>query len=211
MKKQTALQDVKNMMQEMKAKKAEELEMLIQKRNEAYKQLEAAELAAKDATERMDFEVFEDAKTAKERAKTAIDMYNAKHTQISNQEYINEAESNKVIDSLLNYEKEIEKDFKAKAAIHLRELETILAFYFHEVNETERIIVEWCNNIHANYRMESTMYFNKATGDYTNRSNKPVPVHSVPFKGCSEANITEEYLKQRLIHSLCTSDKNNED
>lgn len=190
MAKQTVVEEVKARMQEMQQKKAGELETVRQRQQEAQTQKEAAELAIREATDSMDLEAYEEAKTAKRKAQTAIDMYSGKYNQIKQQEYISEPESDKVIDSLLAYEDELAAGFKAAVAEPLKKLDELQQAYFDAVEDVEQTIKAWTGNIHANYRSEGTIY--RETG--TNRAPHPVPVRMTPYTGCSEAHILNEYL-----------------
>ena len=193
MAKQTVLEEVKMRMQEMKEKKAGELDAIRQKQAEAQTQKEAAELAIKDATERMDLEAYEEAKQAKHRAQTAIDMYSGRYKQIAAQEYISETESDKVIDSLLEFQKETESRFKADLAEYLRKLAQMAAEYQTTVDGIEQTIVAWTRDIHTNYNSRGTTIY-KETG--TDRSPYPIPVRQTPYRGCSEAIMLENYLEK---------------
>lgn len=64
MAKRTVVEEVKARMQEMQQKKAWELETVRQRQQEAQAQKEAAELAIREATDSMDLEAYEEAKTA---------------------------------------------------------------------------------------------------------------------------------------------------
>mgnify|MGYP007130655362 CR=1 FL=1 len=189
MAKQTVVEEVKARMQEMQQKKAGELETVRQRQQEAQTQKEAAELAIREATDSMDLEAYEEAKTAKRKAQTAIDMYSSKYNQIKQQEYISEIESDKVIDSLLAYEDELAAGFKAAVAEPLKKLDELQRTYFDAVEDVEQTIKAWTGNIHANYRNNGTTYT-----DGTNRSPQPVPVRKIPYTGCSEAHQLKEYL-----------------
>jgi hypothetical protein len=189
MAKQTVVEEVKARMQEMQQKKAGELETVRQRQQEAQTQKEAAELAIREATDSMDLDAYEEAKTAKRKAQTAIDMYTGKYNQISKQEYISEAESDKVIDSLLAYEDELAAGFKASVAEPLKKLDELQKAYADAVEDVEQTIRAWTGNIHANYRNTGTTY-----ADGTNRSPQPVPVRRLPYTGCSEAHQLKDYL-----------------
>ena len=189
MAKQTVVEEVKARMQEMQQKKAGELETVRQRQQEAQTQKEAAELAIREATDSMDLEAYEEAKTAKRKAQTAIDMYSSKYNQIKQQEYISEVESDKVIDSLLAYEDELAAGFKAAVAEPLKKLDELQKAYADAVEDVEQTIRAWTGNIHANYRNNGTTY-----ADGTNRSPQPVPVRKIPYTGCSEAHQLKEYL-----------------
>ena len=195
--KKTTLQEVQEKITELKNTKASQLFEIQTKQAEAKTQLEAAELAIKDATERMDLDAYEEARQAKRKAQTAIDMYSGRYKQIKQQEYISEAESDKVIDSLLTYEDTLAEEFKAEASRLVKELKKLHDEYIKAVSETEQTISTWENTIRANHRTFGvTMYMDKSTGKHTDRSPAPVPVHRTPYTGCAEASAMGDYIKK---------------
>lgn len=197
MEKQTVLQEVKGRMKEMQDRKAADLEKIAEKQDEARTQIEAARLAMSDATEAMDVDAYEEARQKRRKAQTALDMYTGRYNQIKQQEYISEAESDKVIDSLLAYEDALAADFKAAAADPLKKLAELHKAYRDEVRETEQALTEWQQNIHANYNTRGgTTFYDEFTGKHTSRSRKPVPVHAVPYEGCKEAAQLGDYLNK---------------
>lgn len=200
MAKKTVLEEVKARMQEMQDKKAGELQAIHEKKTEAQTQKEAAELALKEATERMDLDAYEEAKTARRKAQTAIDMYGGRYSQISKQEYISEEESDKVIDSLLEYEEQLAADFRRAAAEYFRQLEALLKEYRSEVADVENTLTRWQRDIHANYNTRgATSYFDEFTGQYTGRSKDPYPVHKYVYTGCAEAQRLYDYLENEKL------------
>ena len=200
MAKNTVLQEVKARMQDMQDKKAGELQAIHARRTEAQTQKEAADLALKEATERMDLEAYEEAKTARRKAQTAIDMYAGRYNQIKQQEYISEEDSDKVIDSLLEYEEQLAEDFKKAAAAHLKQLEALLKEYKAEVADIENTLIKWQKDIHANYNTRgATSYYDEFTGQYTGRSKDPYPVHNHIYTGCVEAQRLYDYLKDEKL------------
>ena len=200
MTKQTILQEVNAQMKKLQDRKANDLKTIQDKRTEAQTQKEAAELALKDATERMDIDAYERAKQACSKAQTAIDMYSGRYNQIKQQELISEEESDGVIDKLLAYEKQLEEDFKAAAAEPIEKLAGILKAYQQEVADTEQTIKAWENNIHANYNTRgASSFIDPITGQSTNRSSRPISVHRLPYFGCSEATQLEKYLSKTDI------------
>lgn len=195
MAKQTVLDEVKNRMKEMQDSKAAQLETIRQKQEEARTQIEAAGLAMKQATEEMDVDSYEAAKNQKHKAQTALDMYNGRYNQIKQQEYISEADSDKVVDSLLAYEGTLAEDFKAAVAEHLKALAGLLKDYRDAVADTENTLTSWQQDIHANYSTRGgTQYYDEFTGKYTDRSKTPVPVHRMAYTGCDEAARLSTYL-----------------
>ena len=197
MAKQTVLDEVKNRMKEMQDSKAAQLETIRQKQAEARSQIEAAALAMKQATEEMNVDSYEEAKNRKRKAQTALDMYNGRYEQIKQQEYISEAESDSVVDSLLEYEKTLAEDFKAAAAVHLKKLAELLKDYRAAVQDTESTLTSWQRDIHANYNSRGlSSRVDPLTGQNTYRMERPIPVHSMPYTGCAEAERMGDYLKK---------------
>ena len=197
MAKQTVLDEVKNRMKEMQDSKAAQLETIRQKQEEARTDREAADLAIKEATEHMNLEAYAEAKDAKRKAQTALDMYNGRYKQIKQQEYISEAESDSVVDSLLEYEKQLAEDFKAAAAVHLKKLAELLEDYKAAVQDTEDTITAWQRDIHANYNTRGAMTrTDPLTGEQTHRSERPIAVHTMPYTGCPEADRMGHYLEK---------------
>lgn len=190
--KRNTAQEVLARIKKMQDSKTAELTAIESKQAEARTQLEAARLAIKDATERMDLKAYEKAKEDKRRAQTALDMYSGRYTQIQQQEYISEEDSDKVIASLLEYETQLAADFKQAVAEPLKALASVLQEYDTGVQETERALHIWQQDIHANYISAGTIY--SETG--TNRSPRPVPVHVLPYTGCDEAAQLGDYLKK---------------
>lgn len=196
MAKQTVLQEVKDRMAGMIAEKTAQLDKIRQLQQEARTQIEAAGLAMKKATEQMDVDAYEAAKTAKRKAQTALDMYAGRYKQIEAQEYISEADSDKVVDSLLEYEDRLTEDFKAALVEPLKALAELLENYSEAVKDTEQALTDWQGKIHSNYRSSTAKYYDESTGSYTNRSPHPVPVHVVGYSGCVESSQLRAYLKK---------------
>ena len=197
MAKKTPLQEVKDKMQELQTKKAEELAAVKEKQAATQNELAEAQERMKDATAVMNLDAYEEARAAKQKASTALEMYRGKYEQIKNQEYISEQDSDQIIDGLLEYEKELAEDFKATIAPHIKALDEALIAYRAEVHDTEATILAWQNDIHANYSTRGKTYrTDPFTGQKTDRSETPTPVRLVPYTGCTEAAVLDEYLKK---------------
>ena len=205
MAKQNTLQDVKDRMKEMQDSKAAQLETIRHKQAKARNQIEAAALAMKQAMEEMDVDGYAEAKARKRKAQTALDMYNGRYAQIQQKEYISEAESDKVIDSLLGYEDELADNFKTAVSVPLKQLAKLYKEYMEAVQDTERTLDAWQRNIHANYRsMGAMVRTDPLTGEKTDRSKTPYPVHQLPFTGCSEAEQLGNYLEKAAALTVDT-------
>ncbi len=199
MKKQTPLQTVQTRIREMQEKKAADLAEIKEKQKEARTQIEAADLAMKEATEALNVEDYETAKANKQKWQTALDMYTERYKQIQQQELISEADSDKIVDSLLFYEEDLAEDFRRAIFPKLQELKKILWDYKDEVERTEKTLRTWETDIHANYNTRGTSTFiDPNTGIKTDRSAVPVPIHRTAYNGCKEAEILTTYLQKAL-------------
>ena len=188
--------EVQERIKKLTGDKAEQLAKIHQKQNEARNQIEAAGLAIREATEVMNLEAYEKATADKRKAQAALDMYSGRYDQIRKQEYVTEADSDSVISSLLEYEDTLAEDFKKAIAEPLKKLADLYKGYKAAVVDTENTIKNWERNIHANYSTRGgTKYKNETTGEWTDRSPSPVPVHRLPYTGCSEAIQLGQYLK----------------
>lgn len=190
----TVLEEVKARMKELHVKKLTDLEAISKMQEEARSKIEAAVMAMKKATEEMDVDAYEEAKTAKRKANTALEMYKSRYEQIAKQELISEAESDQVIDSLLQYENQLTDQFKAGASTLLKQLDELLTGYREEIRSVETTLTTWQRDIHANHKATGTIYYDQLTGEPTNRSPRPVPVHQREYWGCPESYEMFEYL-----------------
>ena len=196
MAKQTVLEEVKARMQTLKAKKAADLEEIRRKQTAARTDREAAEMAMRQAAEVMSVDQYETAKAAKTRAETALDMYAARFDQIQKQEYVSEEDSDSTIKSLLACESQLDADFMAAAAVHVKALAKLRKDYMDAVKDTEWTLTAWQQDIHKNYLSYTGAAFPDGNGGHTNRSPKPVPVRVMQYTGCTEASKLGEYLNK---------------
>ena len=197
-----ALNEVKAKMKQLRDEKQRQLDEIRQKKAEAHLARESAQIAANAATERLDPEAYEKAVQDERRAQTALEMYEKRYAQLLKQKMIDEAESDAVIDSLLEYENRLADDFRKAAADPLDRLAAILDTYRAAVKDTEATLTEWQQSIHPNFRtFGGTMYTDETTGERTDRSKEPRPVHARPFEGCTEAVRLENYLNRSGFHA----------
>ena len=189
-------QEVKKRMRELMETKSAQLTEIESRTAEARARLEAAGTAIKQATEEMNVDSYEAAKAQAAKAQAALDMYTAGYAQLKAQELVPEAESDKVIDSLLEYEQDLETDFKAALVGPLKQLAKLHADYVAAVRDAENTMAAWQQDIHANYRMRGTTRVDPLTGERTDRMEKPQPVRRLYYGGCYEAGRLDAYLKQ---------------
>ena len=199
MKKQTILKDVQARIKDIQAKRSAELAEIRDRQAEARTQIEAASLAMKEATEVLNVDEYEKAKTDKRKWQTALDMYNARYAQIQQQELVTEADSDSVINSLLQYEEDLAQEFKQAIAEPLQALKKLLTEYADEVQEVENTLDLWQEDIHPNYSTRGgSSFVDPNTGERTDRSAVPVPVHRLPYTGCEDAAQLKTYLDKAI-------------
>ena len=202
MTKTTVLDEVKTRMQKMREDKAAQLEEIRKKKAEAHVRRESAQIALSDAAERLDADAYETAQAEMHKAQTALTMCEERYSQLLKKKFISEAESDAVIDSLLEYENRLADDFRKAAADPLDRLAAILDTYRAAVKDTEATLTEWQQSIHPNFRtFGGTMYTDETTGERTDRSKEPRPVHARHFEGCTEAVQLENYLNRSGFHA----------
>lgn len=191
----TTLETVKNKMKELQEARAAQIET-IRKMQETYTaQIDAAAQNMKQATAELNVDAYDEARQAQRKAKSGLEMYNKRMAELEAQEIISEPESDQVIDSLLEYEDTLAADFRKAIAEPIRQLSRLYEGYINAVRDTERTLTAWQRDIHANYSTRGRMLrTDPATGERTDRSAEPYPVHMLPYTGCDEAEQLHTYL-----------------
>ena len=193
----TALEEVKDRMRELKEQRASELQTIQQKMQEAEAKIDTEGRAMQQAIETMDEEAYIKAKQEKQRARLAHEMYKGRYSQIMKQELISEADSDAVIDSLLSYEGQLAADFAQDIAGPMRDLAQLYTAYTDEVKSVELTLLAWQQHIHKNYRTRGgTVYTDEVTGETTDRSKTPIPVHTTPYTGSPKAAQLGDFLRK---------------
>lgn len=193
----TVLKTVKRQMKELQDRKRTDLETIQAKQNEARTAINTAKEAMEKATEEMNVDKYEAARNAKQKAETALSMYAGRQKQLNDMKYITEEESDKVISSLLQYEKELEESYTAAIKEPIRHLNGIQKAYLAEVDDVEETIRTWTRTVHPNYRSDVSTYYEAETGRYTNRSPKPIPVRQLEYGGCAASRAVGTFLKEQ--------------
>lgn len=164
--------------QELKDKKAAELEHIDNEMKLAIQEVDAANKAMQAAMEVTDVEAYGEAKKKQLEARNKREMYSGRYQQLKACEYLSETESDRVIDALMDYEKELSTAYEDQVAEILRNLRAIHDKYSKAKTETENTINIWTREIHANYRSFGlSNYLDEATGLRTDRSPRPIPVN----------------------------------
>lgn len=186
--KKAIIEEVKDKIRSLQDERQKELEEIQARIDEEVTKARAAAAAIEKAVDALDVDAHMQAKEAEARAKTAIDMYRARQEKISKRKYITEEESDRVIDSLVEYEKELAEEYKKELAGILSTLDAATKKYQNAVTDAESTISAWTLTIHANYRNPATTY-----PDGTHRAPQAQPVRFSP-RECAESNITAKYI-----------------
>ena len=203
----TPLQAVRSRMEELIADKAAMLSESTAKLEEIRVEMEEATKAAQEAAANADTEAYAAAEQKRQAAQTIYNMHRERLKQLRDQKYISEAESDAIIDSLLAYLNDLEKDFRESITPLVNQLAALHKEYYAEARATEAMIKTWTSNVFPNHRtFGRTMYFNEETGEYTDRSPRPIPVLLSLYEPCGEANAVEDMLLKSVIKNLLDPD-----
>ena len=188
--------DVKKRMDDLKKKRSAELETAQKKLEEAQEMLQDAKDAADKATRVTDLGAFQKAKAEEAKAAAAVEMYTRRQKQLYSAEIITQKDSDAVIDRLLQYEKDLDKEFTTAIKEKLEEVREILKAYEKVIGDTESTINTWTQTIRPNYRtFGRSTYVDPETGETTDVSKNPVPVHiGGPYRGVAAANMLSDFF-----------------
>lgn len=184
-------QDVQKRIVSLEKGKASELLAIQLKIDESKKSAVAAQRAMATATAATDLKGYQKAKAENGDALDALEMYQKRYTQLKENDFVTERESDSVIDSLLKYEEDLSAEYRENVLEPLTDLKAIHDAYEAAIKETEDVIRAWTNRIHANYRSETATY-----ADGSNRSKTPVPVRNTPYFGCKESLTIGNFLQK---------------
>lgn len=153
----------------------------------------AAQEAIDKATAALDFEMNHKAQEDRAAAAERRALLQRRFDQMRSRKQVTEEESNEVIESLLQYEKDLAAAFEEDVSAPLAALAKLCKEYREKVQETEDTINNWTHEIHPNYLSPSTTY-----PDGTHRAPQPVPVHRVAYFGCDLSRQIDAFLRDVL-------------
>lgn len=190
MKTNNIVEEVNEKIAVLKSDREKELTAIQAHVAEETKNLNEASKAMAAAIDSTDLGAYERAKTEKTRAETALEMYSARYKKVKNLEFITEEESDAIIASLINRDRELTLEFASDLDAALETVRDLLKRHEREKKELSATVERWTRDIHHNYLSATTTF--RETG--TNRSPKPIPVKA--GDPCEEYNITKQYLNQ---------------
>ena len=166
---------------------------LLEKIEEERRAEAAAQEEIDKATAAIDFEMNHKAQQDKAAAAERRTLMQRRLDQMNGRKQVTETESDEVIASLLQYEKDLETAFTEDVSTPLAALEKICKDYREKVWETENTINDWTREIHPNYLTPSRTY-----PDGTHRSPTPVPVHIMAYSGSVLSDQIDNFLQNVL-------------
>ena len=185
---------VQKQIEDLKSQRRAELAKISEELTAVKAERATAESEIKAATEAMDFDSYEKAKRDASRADLKLEMLKARYRQYETKEIVSEEESDKVIASIKIYEAVLGNEYYDAITAPIKQLRALTDKYLEEIRTAENLMVQWTQDIHKNYRSETTTY-----EDGTNRSPRPVPVRTTPFHGLPVANTVDSFLKTQDI------------
>lgn len=194
--KRTPLDNAKALIKEIEEKRRNDVAVASEKLHDAERELEQANKSLEAATTQMNIDNYADAKVAASHAQTRIEMYSGRLQQIKEQEYISTTDSDRIIDSLLDYEKELEAQLDDAVAEPIEKIRAILTDYLNEVEEVEATLKYWTHNIHVTHKSRNgKKRIDPDTGEYTCVMEKPQRIRFTPYTGGSTAAALKSFLR----------------
>lgn len=168
------IDDVRERIKALELKKADTTDAAKKELEKAEKELEKAESMKAAAVKEMDAAGYKKADSKIADLTIEKRMYADRLQQLLNQELISEAESDNVIDSLIEYQDAAEKEFEAAAGPVIDSLIELYSDCADKITAAEDLINEWTYKIHANHRAQIGAY---PKGKEPRRAYS-VPVHT---------------------------------
>jgi len=112
----------------------------------------------KACSEKSDLKGYEEATGKIEKAKVADEMYAARRSQINSKAFVSEAESDKTVDSVFEYENKLAADYEQRMGEIIKAMLPIQAEYESKVKDAEEALSKWENHIHENTRFVSNSF-----------------------------------------------------
>lgn len=165
------VEEVKATMRQLIDKKAGDLSKITAELEAARGRKRKAETALHSAIETTDAAAYKKAKAEADEAATLIEMYTARYGQLQKKEFMSEEDSDRIIDSLIEYQRSRTAAFMEAVKSPLAQLEAIYKEYAQDYEDAVKTVNAWTANIHANYRTPYTTY-----ADGSHRSDRPAPV-----------------------------------
>jgi len=194
------IDDTKREIEELVNKKNAEMDKISDALNKAHAELNIALDEQKKASDEMNAKAYAAACRSVADAESVIGMYEMRRDTLKAQEMISDEDSDKKIDALLQYEKDIEQEYADLVREHIKAINDIYKEYNKNVRDAENVIDDWTRRIHPNYRRPNTKLGDAAIlrGD----DRKPWPVHNTYYDGGKLNTAIKSTLGMEVIKIL---------
>lgn len=156
---------VKSRIDELVTRKKCDLKDIAKKSDDIRAEIETITQVKEKASAQMDSETYVNADFDLERKNKELDMVNARYEQIENLKIVSDDESVAVMDSLVNYEKQLDDAFDQDVTPLLDKIRHLMSIYMEEIDNTESVIKAWTISVHKNYYDRNNHRF----------SDRPIP------------------------------------
>lgn len=175
------IDDTKAEIEALVTKKKNEIEKINNELKKAHAELTEALDEQKQASDEMNAKAYAAACRRVADAESVIGMYEMRRDTLKAQEMISDEDSDKKIDALLQYEKDIEQEYTDLVREHIKAINEIYKEYNKNVRDTENVIDDWTRRVHPNFRRPGTTLNAEAIAKGEDR--KPWPVHKTYYDG----------------------------
>lgn len=182
-------------LQENKAKSLFEIKVQVE---ELKKTISAAAAAMAAATEKLDSDAYGKAKAEKIAAETKLEMYSDRLKQYETSEFVTVEESEKVLDSLVNYGKDLITAYENNIKDLLIELNSLTEGYNKAVEELTSVACRWTREIRPKY--------DQCNGNSKRRHPVDIRVElpGNPYRYDGPAPIVNNFLSREGIKEIIT-------
>ncbi len=154
------------------------------------------------AVNECDTEAFRAAQAELDALAIELEMYSRKKDNA----VVSESESEAVIAELLQYEKQLDNNFRKTAGDILRQLRRELHSYSLNIQQTENAIRAWTSKVRPNYINPYTTY-----SDGSHKSKTPVTIHPRGYFGVPESGLIDAFIKTPLLMEFVNSEQSQDD
>lgn len=188
------VEEVKAIMKKLVEKKAAEIVSIEKELSNATDKKNKATQALSNAIAATDRAAYKKAKAEAEEAATIIEMYAARLDQLRNKEFMSEEESDRVVDSLIEYQNKRTAAFIKAIAGPIGQIEELYIEYDRDYQAAVETVAAWTRDIHKNYRSLCTTF---ADGSHRSKTPRPVVGAAGFFPDiCKEAIEVRDFIEE---------------
>lgn len=175
----------------MMKERADKLQKIDENVEQLYIEIDKQRQRVKEAAAAVDVELYKAEQQKLDELQAQVKTLDNWKRQITETEKVTEAESEKTIAAILEYEITKEAEYKKAAGKLLKELAALTDKHIQDAERAEAVLRSWTSRIRPNYISSGTIYANG-----TSKSDTPVPVHIVEYHGGDFALWIKNHLER---------------